>query len=116
MKVTFADLRAKRESAWQTGVRTVLLKQEKKSHDAQHIHFRGATVRSWRSRFLFLFFSLEGLPSAPNKASFIQLAFADLAAKRESAWMMGVETALFGQERNIPEASTCNFHGDTAES
>ena len=52
-QLAFSDLAAKRESAWQTGVRTALFKQEKKSYDAQHIHFRGAHGEKLALAFFF---------------------------------------------------------------
>ena len=57
MLLTFADLVAKRESAWLTGVQTVLFGLESNSLDARACDFQGDTMTSWRS--LFLFFSLK---------------------------------------------------------
>ena len=46
----------------------------------------------------------------------MEVAFDDLGAKRESAWLTGVRTALFRQESNSLDAQTVHFQGDTATS
>ena len=52
-----------------------------------------STVTRWKvgARFFFSF----PFKTPPITTAFIQLAFSDLATKRESAWMTGVETVLF---------------------
>ena len=75
------------------GVQTALFRQEKKSYDARNSHFAGDTMESWCS--LFFSFPSKGLQLTDYTGPFIELAFSDLATKRESAWMTGVETVLF---------------------
>ena len=77
------------------GVKTALFEQERSISEACTCDFQGDTAGSWRSLFSF-----QSLNDLTINASFMEVAFDDLAAKRESAWMNGVETVLFRQEKN----------------